>query len=86
MKFISCNLNLFALDHVVYLHDGEEVRTLGVITMDDAAFALAEFCHQEQVDKVHLIGIQAQLKPIVEDIIILSSTKYNNSNLVVEVN
>lgn len=86
MKFISCNLNLFALDHVVYLHDGEEVRTLGVVTMEEAAFAIAEFCHQEQVDKVQLIGIQAQLKPIVNDIIILSSTKYNNSNLVVEVN
>ena len=86
MKYISCNFNLFTQYHTIYLHDGEETKTISIGDTDHLAQIIVAACAQEEVESVHLFGIKSFLEPIAEDICILNKTHYSNLNIIVEVN
>ena len=90
-KTILCDCNLFALNQSIYLLDYDNaespVSLLGTTKLEDVGTVIAQFCQQEGIHHVHLVGPSDNIfTKVIEDIDTHTNNAYSKKEIEIEVN
>lgn len=88
MKYIVCNVNLFAYENAVQVLDAENdsVKTIAATNFNQLPEIIAAACVQEGTNQVKLFGNRLFANEMAEAIIELAKRNYSNFEIEVEVN
>ena len=81
MPVIYCKVDLFAYDQMVYVQDGNSLRIVAKIPMENLAKFLARYSQENNIEEIHLVGYPEFSVDIKNQIIDINKTKYNNRTL-----
>lgn len=83
---IICNLNLFALDQIIYLAtDTGTVEPIAEVEMEQLPEVIAAVCNEYGTHQVILGGHTTYAETIAEDVREYGLKHYSNNNIKVEV-
>lgn len=85
-NMILCTFNLFDLHQQIQLVDENEVRVIGISSIDDLGENIAMLCDKYDVHNVHLYGSTTYAHNLIQQMIDANVSKYNNRAIDVEIN
>lgn len=85
---LACNFALFDLHQRIYLidADNQEQKEVGISSMENLAFTLAELCNKYSCNHIHLFGNGNYGMNLAEDINHYALNKYGMRDIIIEVN
>ena len=87
IPYILCNLFLFDMQQrVVFVDSQGNMKEIAVATLDNLSTIIADACHLYKANKVKLIGKADFANVYAQEICFISTTKYGNQYIEVEVN
>lgn len=86
MSLIYCNINLFAVDQVIYAHDGTTEKEIAKTTLEHLNKVLPTLCYEKNIYNIHLYGLESFVQEIANGIMVYENLKYSDNKIKVEVN
>ena len=85
-KFILINLNMFTLNHQVFIADGDKgMSTLGAFSFDYLPAVIDQATDGANTNKVRIIGNQAYAESLIDLVKNYEFSKYSTNNIDIEV-
>lgn len=79
MSVIKCNVDLFSIDQTIYEQDGNNIKIIAKVPMDNLGNFIARYANENNINEVHLIGFTDFTVDIKNKIIEANQTKFKNN-------
>jgi hypothetical protein len=77
---------MFELHQRVFLIEGENNKEIAIACLEDLNISLVESCRKYNTSNIHLYGNEDYIKPLIEEILTYSESKYGYNEINIEVN